>query len=368
MTSRMNLVTDQKAIVSASRPHSAVGLDLLRGLAALAVFVGHVRGSSFVEFGALPKDQQGFLSMVFFALTRLGNEAVLVFFVLSGFLVGGQIIRSLRSGAFDVKSYAIDRSTRILTPLIPACVLTAMLNFVIFNQNPNILQLISNMVGLNEVLIPTLEHNAPLWSLSYEIWFYILGGVLGYISYKNISVVSFFALVCCLAVFSILEARLLLYWGMGAVTTLFLSSRHQTPLAAVGLLLAMLGTVFYELAVESKSFAAVQYVPKSIAELLVCSGVCLLLPSLRNPKADRFLSCMRVPALFLASVSYTLYLVHYPINATLEVFFPKALGLSLSSVGTFGLKVIFCLCVAMTFYYLFESRTGTLRRYIRAMI
>jgi peptidoglycan/LPS O-acetylase OafA/YrhL len=367
----MNLITDQKPIAIASREaslRSMVGLDLLRGFAALIVLIGHVRGASFVEYGALPKDQQGFISAAFFGVSRLGHEAVLIFFVLSGFLVGGQIIRSVRAGTFDIKPYVIDRSTRILTPLIPACVLTAILSFSMLHQSPSITQIISNMVGLNDVLAPTFKHNAPLWSLSYEIWFYVFGGVLGYIFYKDISVLSFCVLMCCLAVFSILDARLLLYWGMGAVTILFLSSRYQLSLAVPGLVLAMLGAFSYELATESKSFATVQYIPKSTAELLICAGVCLVIPSLCNSKVDSFLSHIRVPAFFLASISYTLYLVHYPINATLEIFFPKAAALSLASLGTFGLKIVICLCVTLIFYYLFEGRTGTLRRYIRAAV
>ncbi len=66
---------------------SLVSLDLLRGMAALAVFFGHVRGSSFVEFGALPSGQQTLLVRLLFGLSRTGLEAVLVFFV-----------RRLRSG------------------------------------------------------------------------------------------------------------------------------------------------------------------------------------------------------------------------------------------------------------------------------
>lgn len=71
----MDVVTDQKPIAIASREaslRSMVGLDLLRGFAALIVFIGHVRGASFVEYGALPKDQQGFISAVFFGVSRRG--------------------------------------------------------------------------------------------------------------------------------------------------------------------------------------------------------------------------------------------------------------------------------------------------------
>jgi peptidoglycan/LPS O-acetylase OafA/YrhL len=80
----------------------AIGLDLMRGLAAIEVFLGHVRGGSFVEYGALPLHQRTLLVAVIFGATRMGHEAVLVFFVLSGYLVFGQVLRRSLEGRFSV--------------------------------------------------------------------------------------------------------------------------------------------------------------------------------------------------------------------------------------------------------------------------
>ena len=79
---------------------SIIGLDLLRGLAAFAVLLFHVRAASFVEYHALPGNEHSILVKIFLLLTRFGGEAVFVFFSLSGFLVCGQIIRRLRTAAF----------------------------------------------------------------------------------------------------------------------------------------------------------------------------------------------------------------------------------------------------------------------------
>jgi hypothetical protein len=43
------------------RRSSVVALDLMRGLAAIMVLLVHVRGSSFVEYGALPEQQKTLL-------------------------------------------------------------------------------------------------------------------------------------------------------------------------------------------------------------------------------------------------------------------------------------------------------------------
>jgi len=151
----------------------------MRATAALIVFLVHLRGSAFVEFGALPQDQQGHFAKAIFGILRLGHEAVLVFFVLSGFLVGGQIIRRLGDGSFDIGSYFIDRITRILVPLIPACLLTVALSAWLGGIPTNWMQVVGNMTGLNGVVVSGLPNNAPLWSLAYEIWFYVLAGAIG---------------------------------------------------------------------------------------------------------------------------------------------------------------------------------------------
>ncbi len=159
---------------------SVIGLDLLRGLAAIEVFVGHVRDHSFVAYAALPADQHSPFMAAFFALTRMGREAVLVFFALSGFLVFGQVIRRLREGRFDLGTYCIDRTTRIFLPLVPACIISVLLGWLVFHTPVDSAQLLFNVVGLNGVLADTLHMNAPLWTLSYEIWFYVVAGAIGY--------------------------------------------------------------------------------------------------------------------------------------------------------------------------------------------
>jgi peptidoglycan/LPS O-acetylase OafA/YrhL len=75
-------------------------------LAAIMVLVAHVRAASFVEYGALPQEQKSVLVAAIFAASRLGLEAALVFFVLSGFLVGGQRVRTGPSISPDMPQIA----------------------------------------------------------------------------------------------------------------------------------------------------------------------------------------------------------------------------------------------------------------------
>ncbi|MDR1543302.1 MAG: acyltransferase [Prevotellaceae bacterium] len=150
-------------------------LDLTRFIAAFMVLACHARSGAFVEYGLLPADQQNLLNFGIFSITRLGQEAVLAFFVLSGFLVGGKVIQRLKEGTFEIKSYAIDRAVRIFLPLIATLLFIIAINIITGKPN-NALQLIGNLFSLQGIFVHPAT--APLWSLAYEVWFYILMGSL----------------------------------------------------------------------------------------------------------------------------------------------------------------------------------------------
>jgi peptidoglycan/LPS O-acetylase OafA/YrhL len=99
-------------------------LDWMRFIAAFMVVICHSRGYNWVEWGSLSKVDQTTLIKLFFASTRAGLEWVIIFFVLSGFLVGGGVISRCLKGAFDLRLFAIDRVSRIWVPLIPALLIT----------------------------------------------------------------------------------------------------------------------------------------------------------------------------------------------------------------------------------------------------
>lgn len=80
------------------------------------MLISHSRNDYFLAYGDLPHEHQGIGAFLFYTFGRLGHEAVVVFFVLSGFLVGGRGFERISKGIFDVRSYAIDRFARIIPP------------------------------------------------------------------------------------------------------------------------------------------------------------------------------------------------------------------------------------------------------------
>lgn len=150
-------------------------IDWLRFGAAFVVLLSHARAMHFVEFAALDQADRNWITALAYALSRLGLEAVVLFFVLSGYLVGGRSLQRWREGVFRPGPYFLDRATRIYVPLVPTLCLTAV-GMLACGQTPSVTEFAVNLLGLQGVAgdIGVFGGNAPLWSLAYEIWFYLL--------------------------------------------------------------------------------------------------------------------------------------------------------------------------------------------------
>lgn len=75
---------------------ASVLLDLLRGLAALLVLLGHWRNLLFIDYPQLTAHKA--MLAVPYILSSAGHQAVVIFFVLSGYLISGSVFRSLAKG------------------------------------------------------------------------------------------------------------------------------------------------------------------------------------------------------------------------------------------------------------------------------
>lgn len=341
-----------------------VALNLLRGLAAFVVLLEHVRSLAFVEYSALPADDRNPLTMAFYALTRGGHAAVLVFFVMSGYLVGGQIIRRLEDGTFSLRSYSVDRISRIFLPLIPACLLTAALNYMFFDIHPDATVLFGNMLGLNGILIPTLPLNPPLWTLAYEIWFYVGGGAVAALFARKNVLASSIGIAVVVATFSVLEARFFLFWSLGAFAILTARQKLIPAQSIVAITLIAAGFVLDQLASESRSFSTAAIASRPVAEAIICIGVFALIPVCCHPRLDEALGWISGLASRLAKISFTLYLFHYPLNVVLADYLPRHAEISALALGDFAMRVVILVAASSALYWLFERNTGAIRSYL----
>jgi len=170
-------------------------LDLVRGVSALAVMLSHLRAFLLVDFGGVPAP--GLFMKVFYFATGLGHQAVMVFFVLSGYFVGGSVLAGLRKESFRWGGYAAARLTRLWMVLLPALVLTLAADWVGQRANPGAyagglnhvfmsgptpvepaalgpLAFLGNLFFVQTVAVPVYGSNGPLWSLANEFWYYLL--------------------------------------------------------------------------------------------------------------------------------------------------------------------------------------------------
>jgi peptidoglycan/LPS O-acetylase OafA/YrhL len=145
-------------------------LEMLRGFAALYVFAGH-----FSAARLFPKNSDAGLFL------RFGQEAVMLFFLLSGFVV---YYSTAKNGDTDFRPYFIRRLRRIYPIFLLALIISG-INAVMISSNGQLdfsfPQLFGNLFMLQDfkggkpgVWVSPLFGNVALWSLSYEWWFYML--------------------------------------------------------------------------------------------------------------------------------------------------------------------------------------------------
>src|SRR5258706_2535672 len=105
---------------------------MVRGVAAMLVMLGHVRSLLFVDFYNVAAPTV--VDKLFYFSTSLGHDAVVVFFVLSGYFVGGSVASRLGAGHWSWRDYGIQRIVRLWTVLLPGLLLTAALDrFGLYN-------------------------------------------------------------------------------------------------------------------------------------------------------------------------------------------------------------------------------------------
>lgn len=143
-----------------------IKLEAIRGFAALYVVLHHSI-HEFILFGFN-------LSFLF----RFGQEAVILFFILSGFVIQYSFSKG-RDKSF--KTYFLKRFLRIYIPLIFVFLANYLVSSISTTVKIDLIQLFGNIFMLQDigslkpnVIVSTFLGNLPLWSLSYEWWFYMM--------------------------------------------------------------------------------------------------------------------------------------------------------------------------------------------------
>lgn len=349
-------------------------LDWLRFGAAFIVLLTHARGFAFVEYSALPASDKTPLNFLWFAVTRLGHEAVIVFFVLSGFLVGGRALERVRLNSFKWKDYFTDRAARIMTPLVPAIVFSIAVAFFIGDPVGGV-DAVGNFLSLQGLLVPALPINPPLWSLSYEVWFYILcGGVCVAAMRNGAAPVAKLVVIFSFLVFLKFNTTYLFCWLIGALAYGDLKVRGSRLYIFLGCLICAFGVGGSQFTGGTHSGVVLpwltEFINPDIADFILAAGIALVVrnscsvhtPSLVASLFDRV-------GFQLAGFSYTLYLVHYPVMVLWRHFgLIRAPAVTAQAIAIYGALILFSMLMSYMFYYLFERNTYLVKRWIRARL
>jgi peptidoglycan/LPS O-acetylase OafA/YrhL len=310
-------------------------LDGMRGLAALGVLVLHVWMFSYGDSGKPPK---GFLD---FALGEL-RLGVQLFFVLSGFLIFRPFVAAALDGARRVpslKRYAIRRAARIL----PGYWLALAASFLLLRHLDHPMQvdpaeLPVFLVFAQNHFLETIKHlDPPMWTLAIEVSFYAVLPVLGWLAMRlcgtsrarltafTLTVIAAGALSTILAYThhwpETLSTSLLPHlveFGAGMTMAVLLQGRARlghlpaAALALLGVALVVGNSWWHALGIGA------QDVRSWVGDAPGVLGIALVLSVLIiGPWRATLLA--RGPAKWLGTISYGVYLFHFPVIVGLRM-------------------------------------------------
>lgn len=350
-------------------------LDWVRFWASFMVLACHARGSTWTDWSTLPQESKTTVVKIFYALTRAGLEWVVIFFVLSGFLVGGGTIRKVADRNFQPGWFALDRITRIWVPLIPALAFTLVVA-ALCDFTFSLGDLAGNLLGLQGILCPNFGHNEPLWSLGYEIWFYVIAGSVAATWHSGPSrrAYAIVFLTIGMSAFLWLSPWLLCCWAIGACCSLAGKSKVHLAGPLPWLAITIAGAAISQLLSGTRiglSLSSAEITHGRYVALLVESvGAGLFFSAItRSQPSRQAIAYIDIAGEKFAALSYTLYLIHYPTLQLWEHFGPgKMNGFGLKALLLFVVKILSCLVVAQLLYLAFESRTTSIRERLRGFI
>lgn len=323
-------------------------LDALRGVLAIYVLMGHARWLLWAGHREWVGQASAPLEMVLgygSALLRFGNEAVMVFFALSGFFIHMRAAQKLGAGQVPTQrpgAFYRRRLHRLLPPYLVALLVTLLCDVLGRGFFPLLYQANSGDALLDQTfakkgygwgsVLPALfmlpssggldfGSNGPLWSIAYEVMYYALYPAWLILRRQSIG----------LAYGGVMAACLLLPSLSGASFPVAVVALYPVWLAGAGLAELIYRT--YGITLKRGSVAivagvALYFAPgleglRVIAALLYGTGMVAVFVG--SPRGLTRSPVGRV-AEYLGVRSYTIYVVHFPVLALFSAAVIQTMG------------------------------------------
>ncbi|HLK28163.1 MAG TPA: acyltransferase [Puia sp.] len=357
--------------------------DFFRGVAAFIVTTGHLRALILDDF---TKTSNPFIKLFYF-VTGFAHDAVMVFFVLSGFFIISSIHQAVISNRWSAKDYMINRLTRLWVVLLPALILTFLLDKVGLMQFKNAYtytgtittmtainpydslsfgDFIGNLFFLQYIKVPTFGSNGALWSLANEFWYYTLFPLLYFSVRKHYSwLTRVFLLILALACFyfiGINKSEYFIIWLMGGAAFIIIKKdlflKKYIALKLWLILLAFCTVLLY---------ARVNTSHPGITDFSVGLVTCFLLCVFsKTPMKNSYL---RKASVFFSNISYTVYATHLSFSVLLvTIFYTHRVPFTFLSFVSYTLIFIANMVYCYALYYLFERNTPLVKQYVKKIL
>jgi peptidoglycan/LPS O-acetylase OafA/YrhL len=370
-------------------PASSVHLDAVRGAAAVAVVIFHARYLFFVDYSELASPSLA--TRFFYAATSFGHDAVMVFYVLSGYLITGTVLKDLAAERWSWRRYLTYRLTRLYVVLIPGLLLTVICDVLGTHMlsasetrywGPHYRELghaLTPRVFLGNLLFrqglpgtPMLGSNGALWSLTYEFAYYLIFPMLALACRRDarwrsrVMWATGASLIACY--FGWPVALYFPIWLVGLAVRLLPAVRRAQPSTIVirNLIAAACaaGTIAFR---HSTLFVtAAGTLSLEAGDFLVGFVFGLALYVLINDSTRLMPNAYTRIAQWSSGLSYTLYVVHMPllVLARAWLLHGEPWTASAASVSAAAFVSVAALACAWGLHYCFESRTDAVRAFL----
>lgn len=331
-------------ILDRSKNDTSVVLDLLRALAAQVVCVGHAFNSS----------QTGIWH------TLLPNVGVLLFFVISGFLIAYTLATKSEHPEYGIVEFGIERFARIYTPFLPAILLIAFIEFAMRSGGYSIEGSAHDLWTLFGSLI--MRQNMPGWphvstygtagqmtsiAVEFHIYFFV-GGLFFVLKGRSVALSALIALVFASAPLAYFlnipggDRSLFAMWLIGFAAYYIVSSvmidRRLAALAAVG----FVGFSYQWAANRGPNDYDLSNYPMiglAFLSLMILSQYTKIIPDL----------AAKIITVF-ANYSYSLFLIHLTLIRVIFELMPP------SGTADVCIAIVVANVAAFAFYAAFERR------------
>jgi peptidoglycan/LPS O-acetylase OafA/YrhL len=326
----------------------------------------------------------------FFASFELGHQAVLGFFVMSGYLVGGGVIAHIRKNQDFLREYLIHRFSRIYLVVAPAVFLTLVVDSLgrslfadsgvydwpMFKGHFTAPLFFGSLANLQGIVTDYFGTNGPLWSLACEFWYYITFPLLLMPLARNYSpLVRFggFALgLALVAALSIPQSWFkfgYILWVMGAAATL--APRPLIKSRWIALAIYTVAVVLIRLLVRGPNLVAFPWLMDA-ADIVGSALFIVVILSFRFGPHEGFALFRPKIHKTLADFSFSLYSIHMPLlilaRAAAGHFFGPGWAQQLATPqhwATMAAVMTATVGAAYVFSRFTEARTGAARRVLR---